>query len=112
MPMARCCCSGLLNGVLFSLGFILQVGFYNEMRHFQMYTPVRNSKGANRDQIVHDRVFFLCPCRQWLSTVCLKSYIPKCMHVLYKKLTTSVSFKRLKIKCNAETFNDRQRKKE
>ena len=23
-----------------------------------MYTPVRNSKGANRDQIVHDRVFF------------------------------------------------------
>lgn len=23
-----------------------------------MYTPIRNSKGANRDQIVHDRVFF------------------------------------------------------
>ena len=23
-----------------------------------MYTPVRNSKGANRDQIVHDRVIF------------------------------------------------------
>ena len=78
----------------------------------KMYTPVRNSKGANRDQIVHDRVFFLCPCRQRLSTVCLKSYIPKCMHVLYKKLTASVSFKRLKFKCNAETFNDRQRKKE
>lgn len=26
-----------------------------------MYTLVRNSKGANRDQIVHDRVFFFAP---------------------------------------------------
>ena len=78
-----------------------------------MYTPVRNSKGANRDQIVHDRViFFSLPLQAMVINRLPKVIHPKCMHVLYKKLTASVSFKRLKFKCNAETFNDRQGKKE
>ena len=40
-----------------------------------MYTPVRNSKGANRDQIVHDRVFFSLPLQAMVI-----NRLPKVIH--------------------------------